>query len=93
MEFMNVKEQVQLATEQGLTQAEEIKPGQIPSWKHTTPSGTRWRIWYSAYNRNIPWRTARISKRESNGITIDYFNTHASHTTLQEAITWLKKLD
>jgi len=67
------------------------------SFVYTTPSisnPTRWKIWFSGYDRNLPWRTAKLEKfTDSYGGLQDMFTTHASHATLQEAFEWLAKLD
>jgi len=71
------------------------KPGVRSSWTYKTNTilksrSTTWHIWHSGYNKNIPWRTARI---ETGKDGIERYTTHASHKTLREACKWLSKLD
>jgi len=76
---------------------ESASPGDRLSFNYTTPSvhtPERWRIWASSYNRNLPWRTAKLEKfTDRLGNEQDRFTTHAGHATLREAFEWLQKLD
>lgn len=69
-------------------------PGERLRFRHKTPSGDVYSIWYVGWNPKKPWRTAKVKKLTKGPLAGKNKHTvHASHVDLQAALEWLQALD